>query len=75
MLASRFERRAIENLMRELSEEYSIIIVTHNMQQAAFVSNFTALLMAEVDRLRHPVKDGRAVRLLAIPQTGGLRLT
>jgi phosphate transport system ATP-binding protein len=28
--------------MRGLSENYTIIIVTHNMQQAALVSNFTA---------------------------------
>ncbi len=32
---------AIEELMRELSEDYSIIIVTHNMQQAARVSDKT----------------------------------
>jgi phosphate transport system ATP-binding protein len=32
----------IEELMRELSENYTIIIVTHNMQQAARVSDFTA---------------------------------
>ncbi|MBE9473853.1 MAG: phosphate ABC transporter ATP-binding protein, partial [Chloroflexi bacterium] len=32
----------IEELMRDLSEEYTIIIVTHNMQQAARVSEFTA---------------------------------
>ncbi len=32
----------IEELMRELSEDYTIIIVTHNMQQAARVSDYTA---------------------------------
>jgi phosphate transport system ATP-binding protein len=32
----------IEELMRELSQNYTIIIVTHNMQQAARVSDFTA---------------------------------
>ena len=32
----------IEELMRELAEQYTIIIVTHNMQQAARVSDFTA---------------------------------
>jgi phosphate transport system ATP-binding protein len=32
----------IEELMRELSENYTIIIVTHNMQQAARVSDYTA---------------------------------
>ncbi|MCH6165223.1 phosphate ABC transporter ATP-binding protein PstB [Pseudonocardia alaniniphila] len=39
----------IEDLMIELTKEYSIIIVTHNMQQAARVSNRTAFFTAEAD--------------------------
>ncbi len=39
----------IEDLMVELKETYSIVIVTHNMQQAARVSDRTAFLTAEVD--------------------------
>ena len=39
----------IEDLMQELKKEYSIIIVTHNMQQAARVSDETAFLYTEVD--------------------------
>jgi phosphate transport system ATP-binding protein len=38
----------IEDLMAELKEEYSIVIVTHNMQQAARVSDRTAFLMVEL---------------------------
>jgi phosphate transport system ATP-binding protein len=38
----------IEDLMQELKERYSIVIVTHNMQQAARVSDVTAFLMVEV---------------------------
>ena len=34
----------IEDLMFKLKERYTIVIVTHNMQQAARVSNFTAFL-------------------------------
>lgn len=34
----------IENLINELREEYTIIIVTHNMQQAARISDYTAYL-------------------------------
>jgi phosphate transport system ATP-binding protein len=34
----------IEELMRELKKEYTIVIVTHNMQQAARVSDYTAFL-------------------------------
>jgi phosphate transport system ATP-binding protein len=36
----------IEDLIRELCENYTIIIVTHNMQQAARVSDYTAFLLA-----------------------------
>jgi phosphate transport system ATP-binding protein len=35
--------------MLELNEEFSIVIVTHNMQQAARVSNRTAFLIVELD--------------------------
>ena len=34
----------IEDLMRELVEDYTIVIVTHNMQQAARVSDLTAFM-------------------------------
>ncbi|HHW43710.1 phosphate ABC transporter ATP-binding protein [Desulfofundulus thermobenzoicus] len=34
----------IEELMRELKEKYTIVLVTHNMQQAARVSDYTAFL-------------------------------
>ena len=37
----------IEDLMRELRSSYSIVIVTHNMQQAARASDMTAFLTAE----------------------------
>ncbi|MBI3485130.1 MAG: phosphate ABC transporter ATP-binding protein, partial [Acidobacteria bacterium] len=36
----------IEELMFELKKRYSIVIVTHNMQQAARVSDFTAFLLS-----------------------------
>jgi phosphate transport system ATP-binding protein len=39
----------IEDLMQELKKDYTIIIVTHNMQQAARVSDETAFLYTEVD--------------------------
>ncbi|HBX79373.1 MAG TPA: phosphate ABC transporter ATP-binding protein [Acidimicrobiaceae bacterium] len=38
----------IEDLMRELRDEYTIVIVTHNMQQAARVSDMTAYFGVEV---------------------------
>jgi phosphate transport system ATP-binding protein len=38
----------IEDLMQDLKDEYTIVIVTHNMQQAARVSDVTAFFTAEV---------------------------
>jgi phosphate transport system ATP-binding protein len=49
----------IEDLMHGLAEEYTIIIVTHNMQQAARVSDRTAFLTADVDA--EGVRHGRLV--------------
>jgi phosphate transport system ATP-binding protein len=39
----------IEDLMQELKNDYSIVIVTHNMQQAARVSDFTGFFTTELD--------------------------
>ena len=49
----------IEDLMRELAETYTIVIVTHNMQQAARVSHYTAFFTAEVDE--RGVRYGRLI--------------
>ncbi|MDA0264161.1 MAG: phosphate ABC transporter ATP-binding protein PstB [Chloroflexi bacterium] len=59
---------AIEELMRELSEEYSIIIVTHNMQQAARVSNYTAFLMVEEARVGFMVEFGESTQIFTNPE-------
>ncbi|HEX2044445.1 MAG TPA: phosphate ABC transporter ATP-binding protein PstB [Gaiellaceae bacterium] len=40
---------AIEDLMHELKRDYTIVIVTHNMQQAARVADMTAFFSVEVD--------------------------
>jgi phosphate transport system ATP-binding protein len=47
----------IEELMSELKRDYTIVVVTHNMQQAARVSDRTAFFTAEVDGdgVRHGV--------------------
>ena len=37
----------IEDLMRDLADDYTIVIVTHNMQQAARVSDYTAMMMLD----------------------------
>ncbi len=49
----------IEDLMEELARSYTIIIVTHNMQQAARVSHRTAFFTAEADE--HGKRIGKLV--------------
>jgi phosphate transport system ATP-binding protein len=49
----------IEDLMLQLRDDYSIVIVTHNMQQAARVSDMTAFLTVDVDE--HDHRTGRVV--------------
>ena len=58
---------AIEELMRELAQEYSIVIVTHNMQQAARVSDYTAFLMVEDDRVGVLVEYGETRQIFTNP--------
>ena len=51
----------IEDLMAELKDRYTIIIVTHNMQQAARVSDYTAFFLQE--------ESGEAARLIEFDRT------
>jgi phosphate transport system ATP-binding protein len=46
----------IESLMRELSTSYTIVIVTHNMQQAARVSDYTAMMMMDDEKAGHMIE-------------------
>jgi phosphate transport system ATP-binding protein len=55
----------IEDLMMELKENYSIVIVTHNMQQAARVSDRTAFLIVELDA----EEDNRWGRVIEYDET------
>jgi phosphate transport system ATP-binding protein len=55
----------LEELMRELKRTYTIVIVTHNMQQAARVSDRTAFFTAEVD----PKAERRTGVLVEYDQT------
>ena len=58
----------IEDLMRNLAEDYTIIIVTHNMQQAARVSDMAAFLMMEPDRAGVLVEYGPTSQLFTDPK-------
>ncbi|MGH2748749.1 MAG: phosphate ABC transporter ATP-binding protein PstB [Actinomycetota bacterium] len=55
----------IEDLMQQLKDEYTIVIVTHNMQQAARVSDLTAFFTAEV----HEEQDRRTGILIEYDKT------
>ena len=59
---------SIEELIRKLSEEYTIIIVTHNMQQAARVSRETVFLMMNDDRAGYLVEQGETQQLFTNPK-------
>jgi phosphate transport system ATP-binding protein len=48
----------IEELMRDLTRDYTIAIVTHNMQQAARVSDYTATMMMGEDRAGEMIEFG-----------------
>jgi phosphate transport system ATP-binding protein len=63
----------IEDLMLELKQDYSIVIVTHNMQQAARVSDKTAFFTVELDdaakhRTGHVVEFDETDRIFTNPQ-------
>ncbi|MFO7698639.1 MAG: phosphate ABC transporter ATP-binding protein PstB [Anaerolineae bacterium] len=55
------ETLRIEDLMRELIGQYTIVIVTHNMQQAARVSDWTAFFLTD---------DGQTGKLIEYGETG-----
>jgi len=58
----------IEDLMRQLAENYTIIIVTHNMQQAARASHYTAFFNMDDDRAGYLVEYGLSEQLFTNPQ-------
>ncbi|CAN5906544.1 phosphate ABC transporter ATP-binding protein PstB [soil metagenome] len=59
---------AIEELMRELREHYTIVIVTHNMQQAARACDMTAFITTEVAQ-DDKGQDRRSGRLIEFDRT------
>jgi phosphate transport system ATP-binding protein len=58
----------IEELMRKLAEKYTIVIVTHNMQQASRVSDFTAFFMVDENRSGYLVEYGKTQDIFIQPQ-------
>jgi phosphate transport system ATP-binding protein len=58
----------IEELIQDLKKKYTIIIVTHNMQQAARASDFTAFFNMDQDRAGYLVEYGKTDDLFTNPQ-------
>jgi len=58
----------IEELMWELKQNYTIVIVTHNMQQAARASDETVFLTMGEDRAGYLVEQGPTAQLFTNPQ-------
>ena len=58
----------IEELMRELTKDYTIVIVTHNMQQAARASDSTAVMMMAEDRAGELVEFGPTPEIFTNPK-------
>lgn len=59
---------SIEELIRELVDDVTIVIVTHNMQQAARVSDETAFLMTGEDRAGYLVEFGDTKKMFTDPE-------
>jgi phosphate transport system ATP-binding protein len=58
----------IEELIKRLAKDYTIVIVTHNMQQAARVSNMTAFMMMDNDRAGTLVEYDTTSKIFTNPQ-------
>jgi phosphate transport system ATP-binding protein len=58
----------IEDLMRELAERYAIVIVTHNMQQAARVADYSAVMMMAEDRAGEMIEFGQTREVFTTPK-------
>ena len=58
----------IEETIRQLSKDITIVIVTHNMQQAVRVSDNTAFFLAEENQPGHVVEQGLTTEIFGNPQ-------
>lgn len=58
----------IEELMQSLKMDYTIVIVTHNMQQAARVSDMTAFMMIDDNRAGRLVEFGMTPQIFTKPK-------
>ncbi len=57
----------IEDLMHSLRDELTIVIVTHNMQQAARISDYTAFFSTDESRIGRMVEFGKTQQIFSMP--------
>ena len=60
--------QAIEDLITELSSRYTILIVTHNMQQAMRIADYAAVLMAGEERIGRLIEYGPNNQIFDTPR-------
>ena len=58
----------IEELMQTLKERYTIMIVTHNMQQAARASDYTVMMMMRPDRAGEMIEFNQTEQIFTNPR-------
>ncbi|MBE5983760.1 MAG: phosphate ABC transporter ATP-binding protein, partial [Paenibacillaceae bacterium] len=58
----------VEGVMEELAKKYTILIVTHSMEQAARVSHMTAFMMMDEDRAGNLVEYAPTEQIFANPK-------
>lgn len=58
----------IEELIEDLKQEFTIIIVTHNLQQAARASDYTAFFNMEEDKAGYLVEFGKTSKVFTYPE-------
>ena len=58
----------IEELITSLADTYTMVCVSHNMQQAARISDYTAFMLAGSDYVGHLVEVGETDKIFTRPQ-------
>jgi phosphate transport system ATP-binding protein len=58
----------VEELLTQLKHDYTVVIVTHNMQQAARVADDTAFMLAGSDLVGEVVEYGETKQIFSTPK-------
>jgi phosphate transport system ATP-binding protein len=58
----------VEELLTSLKRDYTVVIVTHNMQQAARIADFTAFMLAGEDYVGELVEYGETAQIFSTPK-------